>query len=316
MTGNRKIPVLCLFYVLSCLVSCGKVGDPQPPFIRIPVPVEDLNAAQAGSTVVLTWTNPARNIDGSAATDLARVHIQSGERAIATINVTEPGKPQSYDVPMASGISSAFHVVVETSRGKMSKNSNVVSITAVDVPGRIADLHAVVDQHRITLTWSKPLDHAELADMYVVTRMDIPAEPETVSDTHYADSRYPKVTRVTYQVTAIRRIDSRTVTGLPSEPYAVSVEDKTPPQTPTGLDVIQSDGTGYLTWEANSEGDLVGYRVFRSDSAVGDFKLVSPGVIVRNTFVDPNYKPGSYYSVSAVDEYMNESTRSAAVHGP
>ncbi len=61
----------------------------------------------------------ARNIDGSAATNLARVHIQSGERAIATINVTEPGKPQSYDFPMASGTSAVFNVVVETSRGKM-----------------------------------------------------------------------------------------------------------------------------------------------------------------------------------------------------
>ena len=77
--------------------------------------------------------------------------------------------------------------------------------------------------------------------------------------------------------------------------------------------MIQSDSSGYLTWEANSESDLAGYRVFRSDSAAGDFKLVSPGVIVPNTFVDPNYKPGTYYSVSAVDEYMNESARSAAV---
>ena len=168
-------------------------------------------------------------------TDLARVHIQSGERAIATINVTEPGKPQSYDVPMASGISSAFHVVVETSRGKMSKNSNVVSITAVDVPGRIADLHAVVDQHRITLTWSKPLDHAELADMYVVTRMDIPAEPETVSDTHYADSRYPKVTRVTYQVTAIRHIDSRTVQACLRNHMPFQLKIKRRPKRPQDL---------------------------------------------------------------------------------
>ena len=58
----------------------------------------------------------------------------------------------------------------------MSKNSNVVSITPVDVPGRVAGLHAVVDQRRITLTWDKPLDHPELADTYVVTRTDIPAE--------------------------------------------------------------------------------------------------------------------------------------------
>jgi hypothetical protein len=292
------------------------VGDPQPPFIRIPEAVEDLNATQTGSSIVLTWTNPARNIDGSAATNLAHVQIRSGEREIATVNVTEAGKPQSYSYSVPVGNSASFNVIVETSKGKMSKRSNVVSITAVDVPGRVAGFRAVVDQYRITLMWNSPQDHPELAAMYVVTRADRPGESATVSETRYEDQHYPQVKTVTYQVTSIRRVGDQTVTGVASEPYSVVVEDKTPPRTPTGLDLTPSDNSAVLTWDANDENDLKGYRVYRSERADGDFKLVSSGINIPNTFVDPNYKPGTYYSVSAEDDFGNQSPRSAAFSRP
>ena len=311
-------PVGCGLAALCFLCSssaCGKVGDPKPPFIRIPEAVEDLNASQTGPDIVLTWTNPARNIDGSAATNLARVQIRRGDNALATINVTEAGKPQSYSYALPSGASAAFSVIVETSKGKLSKRSNVVSITAVDAPGRVAGLHAIVDQLRITLMWDKPQDHPELADRYVVIRTDRPGGPETVPETHYEDTQYSSGKRVTYQVTPIRRIGDQTVTGTASEPYSILVEDKTPPHTPTGLGVTLSDNIAYLTWEANDEADLKGYHVFRSERADGDFKPVTPALVVPNTFKDPDYKPGTFYAVSAEDESGNESPRSAAFGG-
>jgi hypothetical protein len=300
---------------LCSFPACGKVGDPQPPFIRIPEAVEDLNATQSGSNIVLTWTNPAKNIDGSPATNLARVQIRNGENAVATVNATEAGKPQSYSSSLPIGASAAFSLIVETSKGKLSKRSNVVSITAVDAPGRVAGLRAVVDQLLITLTWDKPQDHPELADRYVVIRTDRPGEPETVSETRYEDMQYSSGKRVTYQVTPIRRIGDQTVTGTTSDPYSVLVEDKTPPRTPTGLGLTVSDNIAYLTWEANDEADLKGYYVFRSERADGDFKLLTPALIVPNTFKDPEYKPGTFYAVSAEDESGNQSPRSAAVGG-
>jgi hypothetical protein len=299
---------------LCSFSACGKVGDPKPPFIRIPEGVEDLNATQTGSNIVLTWTNPAKNIDGSAATNLARVQIRSGENALATINVTEAGKPQSYSYALPIGASASFSVIVETSKGKLSKRSNVVSITAVDAPGRVAGLHAIVDQLRIMLLWDKPQEHPELADGYVVARTDRP-EPETVSETRYEDMQYSPGKRVTYQVTPVRRIGDQTVAGTVSEPYSVVVEDKTPPRTPTGLEITLSDNIAYLTWEPNDEADLKGYHVFRSERADGDFRLVTPALIVPNTFKDPDYKPGTFYAVSAQDESGNESPRSAASGG-
>jgi hypothetical protein len=307
----RSISVLfCLF----CFSSCGKVGEPQAPYIRIPEPVKDLAAAQSGDNIVLTWTNPIRNIDGSAATNLAHVRIHRDGASFKTVEATPPGKPQSTSVPIETSFGSmqSFTVVIDTDRGKVSNPSNTASVMPVEVPGRVSDLVATVDQHRITLTWSKPQVHPELADAYVVTRIDIPTQTETVPVTRYDDSRYQKGKTVTYQLTAVRRLSDRVVTGIGPVSITSTIVDKTPPHAPTGLDVVESNTGAFVTWDANDENDLAGYHVYRSDGANGEFKPVAAGLHVPNSFVDPNYKPGTRYVVSAEDDSGNESPRSPA----
>jgi hypothetical protein len=307
-----RLAIPALFCVL-CIAACGKVGDPQAPFIRIPEAVKDLTATQAGDTVVLTWTNPSHNIDGSTATNLAHVRIRRDGTPFTMIEASRAGNPQSFAFPVETQAVAplAFTVVIETDAGKISNPSNTASVMPVEVPGRISDLDATVDQHRITLTWSKPREHPELADAYLVTRTDLPAE--TVTSTRYDDIRYQPGKIVTYGVTPVRRLVDRAVSGMGPSSKTVTVIDKTPPHEPTGLAVVESDTGAFLTWDANDENDLAGYRVFRSDRPGGEFKPVSSGLSATNSLVDRNYKPGTRYAVSAVDDSQNESTRSPAV---
>jgi hypothetical protein len=295
-------------------MGCGKVGDPLPPFIRIPEAVKDLAVTQSGRSFVLTWTNPARNIDGSAATDLGRVRIRNNDSVIATVDVNAAGQPQSYSQPAAGQPN--FTVQVETTRGKLSDLSNAASIASVEVPGNVTKLRHVVDQRRITLEWDRPQEHPELADAYVVTRTDSPGESQTVTETRYEDAQYEPNKTLTYQVTAVRKLADRTITGEGPETVNVVVQDKTPPRLPGGVDVVPVDMGAFVTWAANDETDLAGYRVFRSDRPDGGFSPVMDALITGFSYFDPSSRPGLYYAVSAVDEFKNESARSAPFRVP
>jgi hypothetical protein len=312
--------LLAVVLLLLFLAACGRVGDPLPPFIRVPEPVKDVAATQSGHDLILSWTNPSRYIDGSAATNLSRVQIRlnGSSSPIATVEVTGPGKPQSYAMPLgpAAGGERAFTVVVETVQGKLSDVSNAAAIRPVEVPGRIARLRAVPDQRRIFLQWDKGQDHPDLADAYIIIRTDIPAETETVTDTRFEDDRYPAGKTVTYHVTAARRVEGRLVMGVGPEATTVLVEDKTPPAVPSGLEITQGDKGAFLTWEANAETDLAGYHVYRSDGADTGFKTPGERLIQTNSFFDPSYRSGLLYAVSAVDEFGNESARSAPFRAP
>jgi hypothetical protein len=306
------------FWLFLLVAGCGKVGDPQPPFIRIPEAVKDLAASQSGQSIVLTWTNPPRYIDGSAATNLAHVQIRSNDAPAVTVDVTEAGKAQSQVIPIAPGSSErrAFNLIVETTQGKVSKVSNSVSITPVEVPGAVTGLHAFADQRRVIVQWEKPAEHPELAEAYIVTRSGTPAESETASDTRYEDTDYQPGKMFTYSVTSIRRVSGAIVTGTGSASYQVTVVDKTPPQVPTNLGIKVADMSAFLTWDPNEEADLAGYRVYRSSRADGGFTPVVDRLITGNSFNDISYRAGTYYAVSAVDEFENESPRSAPFRGP
>jgi hypothetical protein len=305
----------CLFVFL---VSCGKESPPLPPFIRIPEPVRDLAVHQSGSDLILTWTNPAKNIDGSGAADLAQVQIRSGNSIVARVNVNGSAQTQSHSLPadLATPGQRTFTVQVETTRGKVSQISNPASVTPVEVPGKVTDLRAVVDQRRVTLYWERPQEHPELADVYVVMRSEPVDEPHVTSETRYEDNRFEAGKRFSYQVTAMRRVQAETVPGLGAQALDVIVEDKVPPQVPSGLDLVPSDTGAFLTWTANSETDLAGYRVFRAETANGDFREITSRVNSTNAFFDPGYRAGLYYAVSALDEFGNESSKSMPFSAP
>jgi hypothetical protein len=298
-----KIATLCLVLILT---GCGKVGAPLPPFIRIPERVTDLAVRQDGNDLILTWTNPATYVDGSEATDLSQIQIRANDVILMEVDVTAPGKTQTIALPVGTAldVSRSFAVTAETTQGKLSQVSNIVTILPIAVPGKVVRLRAIVDQRRITLVWEKPQEYPELAEAYQVSRI-APAETQMVSETRYEDLRYRPGEMYTYQVTAMRGM----VPGVGPESVGVVIEDKVPPQIPTGLDIVVSDTGAFVTWASNAESDLAGYRVFRNGM------LVTDRVITTNSFFDPEYRVGLSYSISAVDEFGNESARSAPLTG-
>jgi hypothetical protein len=291
------------------LTGCGKVADPQPPFIRIPEVVGDLGATQVGYSIVLTWTNPRRNIDGSTATDLSIVHITSEGAPVTTVPSTGPGQSQSLSIPMEGsiGMRRTFAVWLQTAREKVSDPARI-EIVPVEVPGPVIDLRPVVDQYAINLTWQVPAKNGNLAGRYIIRRTDGPRLSTNLSSaTGYKDSSFERGRTYTYEVVGARNVDTRWIEGEASQKVTVLAEDKTAPKSPTGLQVLVHDTGAFLTWDGNEELDLAGYRVYRNNIPV------EGPLLTAHSFFDPDYRPNSSYRITALDEFGNESPRSLPV---
>ncbi len=93
--------------------------------------------------------------------------------------------------------------------------------------------------------------------------------------------------------------------------------DTAPPAAPTGTVAAIQGGNVNVTWNANSESDLGGYRVYRATSAAGPWSLISGGTIAATSWLDTAVPIGAtslYYAITALDVSANESARGAAAH--
>lgn len=92
-------------------------------------------------------------------------------------------------------------------------------------------------------------------------------------------------------------------------------EDTTPPSSPGGLDGTSGDQMVELFWNDNSEDDLDGYKVYRSEesfSSVSEMEPINRSLVSDAEFSDEDLENGTtyYYRVTAVDENENESNPS------
>ena len=100
-----------------------------------------------------------------------------------------------------------------------------------------------------------------------------------------------------------------------SYPYFYQQIDTIPPSAPTGLlGVADSLGIVALQWQKNTESDLDGYRIFRSNRANQEVVQISNGLLIDTIFFDTistNTDKSVFYQVIAVDKRGNKSDFSA-----
>ena len=112
--------------------------------------------------------------------------------------------------------------------------------------------------------------------------------------------------------------------STPSETVTLAMKDTFPPKAPTGLATIAGtsdaagNGTIDLSWDANAEQDLEGYRVYRQlarpdGTPEGPLARLTALPITAPAYRDVAVKAGQryIYHVTAVDASGNESAPSA-----
>ncbi len=339
------VPVLAL----STLTGCGSQGNPLPPSLELPKPVNDLKAARKGDKVLLTWTAPRETTDKLRIKEAGKTRVcrstaapvstecspvdevatgQAPPSGVASYTDTLPRQLQEQD-PTGSAV---YTVEVSNARGRSAGPSNAARVPLAPTLPTPTGLDARVVAEGVAVSFSAPVlppatapgDRTHALRLYrrtagaaaetVAGELPLPASPPGFLDTTI---EWEKNYR--YRITTVTRLAPPGGTPVEVEGDDATVEvlahDSFPPAAPAEVQAVVTGGGGQsfidLTWSLNSEADLAGYNVYRREGDAQPQKI-SGELLKTPAFRDPSVAAGHtyLYSVSAVDLRSNESGRS------
>jgi hypothetical protein len=258
---------------------------------------------------------------------------------VQIVNRISPDELRAYP-----GAALAYRVRTRASRKRSSADSNTVTVRIRPVPERITSVHTEVTEPAVELSWSAPTrtsagDPLPSISEYYVYRGEIDPASATANDlsqvkwkspltllvssptNSYRDAAFDFGKTYLYTVRTVIPGDGSTVESSDSIPAIVTPRDIFPPAVPQGLvaAVLSPEPNALpevaLSWSINTETDLAGYRVYRSEQQDMPGQLVTPDLLLSPAYRDTSIQPGHryWYSVTAVDCSGNESAPSARV---
>lgn len=244
-SSRLDLPILS-FPLLLLLSACGVPGDPRPPRPVVPMAVTDLQVQQSGGTVVLTFTLPARSIDGELLTQFPDLEIY---RAFAPAG-TPPAKvklPETplYTIPSAlvetylldrdptavqrvrfadpmraeelqalAGQQWVYMVRTRASQRRSSEPSNVVAVRVLPVPAGVGRVTAEVVERGVWLQWPAAAPSATAPVVgYRVYRAEIAAGKEAEALAHPAQAELAEPPRLVAVASSAPWLDAQAEFG-------------------------------------------------------------------------------------------------------
>jgi uncharacterized protein len=176
----------------------------------------------------------------------------------------------------------------------------------------------VVDNKQVTLQWEYPAAQIEELTGFQVERSFSPngkfesVSPVLKPETNEFTDASPGASNY-YRVAAMNAEDKTF-----SFPHQALLTDSIPPSAPRSISgTADTLGIVSLHWESNTEDDLLGYRVYRSNFDSHEYGQVTVSPLTQPFFTDTiNLKTltrNVYYKVVAVDKHFNPSKFSDAV---
>jgi hypothetical protein len=134
------------------------------------------------------------------------------------------------------------------------------------------------------------------------SRPPTPINPAPLSTFEFLDAIAFNEERC-YTVRGVRGVGPDMRVGAPSGPACVIAVDTFPPEPPSGLATVASEGTIDLIWEPNTERDLGGYLVLRGEAPGDTLQPLTSTPIREARYRDHAVSPGLryVYAVVAID---------------
>jgi len=255
-----------------------------------------------------------------------------------------PDKLDASELSDANGNELVYTVRTGISAAKESADSNPVVLRVYPPPAQVRDLRASLTETALVLDWSAPQGpqsttakpiafHVYRAEVDPATAQAAvanasqakPIAPPMLlaqtTETQYRDTSFQFGHTYLYSVRESVQFGSQTVESASSAPAILAAKDIFPPGTPLGLEAVVVPALSgkppsvELTWAINTEADLAGYNVYRSEGADTPGVKLNTEPLSAPTFHDMSLLPGTsyFYRVGAVDRSGNESALSPAV---
>jgi predicted phage tail protein len=341
---TRRIVLLAVLALLL-LAGCGRRGAPVVPILIEPSPPGDLQAQVQRRVVILTWTRPTTNVDGTVLKSLGVFRISRREQAprvsafsaIATVKADKPdnavvsGKRYAFtDETVVVGARYAYQVESMNRReiaGPPSSEATALVTVEIAAP---SDLRAEAGERAIRLAWSAPTRRADGTPIAEIPGYNIyrgtnpgrydprPVNRGLVPASEFQDSDLVNDQAYYYIVKAVENQEPPWQEGLQSGEVSATPVDLTPPAPPQGVRAVPGPGTVVsLSWEPNREFDLLGYLVYRSDAPNRRPRRLIETPFTAPALYDRSVRAGGryVYTVTAVDasSRRNESAPSVEV---
>jgi hypothetical protein len=148
------------------LVGCGTPAAPQPPSLKLPVPVEDLAASRTGNQVTLHWTTPKKSTDklllkGNVDGFVCRKEATAGACAAAGGELSfGPGAEGSFTETLPAELAAgaprplSYFVELKNRNGRSAGLSNAALVLAGVAPAPVANLSAELRKTGVVLRWA------------------------------------------------------------------------------------------------------------------------------------------------------------------
>ena len=199
--------------------------------------------------------------------------------------------------------------------GQPSKSVEVMAYQSIKSVPFFKDNH-ILSENEVQLEWTYPIEEEPLVKQFNLLLADNALGPyKTVKEGIAASSR-------TYTHKGLMPSNYFKLNVIPkqgdsimSSPNFVQPVDSIPPIKPVGLTgTIDTLGVVKLSWQANTEVDLKGYKILRADRPDQEFTMLNKHSITSTNYTDTvNVKVFNkkvYYKIIALDKRYNKSTYS------
>ncbi|MDH5297928.1 MAG: hypothetical protein OEV91_02820 [Desulfobulbaceae bacterium] len=335
---NRSIlRCAALLSILLLTSSCGRKTTPVPPQTVLPAPISDLRHQLDEHGVTLVWSAPTRTVQGAklAAIDgfeLLRAVVAADEYCegcpipfgtpieISGEGVAPGASVQYTEAVLRPGYRYFYKVRTKLGWYHAGGPSNTVSFAWNTLILAPVDVKAAAGDRTISISWLPPatlIDGSPITSplRYRIFRSESGADfvriGQEVTSSSFKDDAVRNDKRYFYKVQAL----TAEAVGMLSKEAVAVARDMTPPAPPQHVTAVKTGKGVKILWQAASESDLAGYRIYRRANTASKPRLLGEAKGGTQSFIDTTPLTGAttwYYSVTAFDqsEPANESTAS------